>query len=494
MSKAAEKAARRAAAKRTQTKKTIITVAIILAVLILITPLALFSSGAVYRMANAVTVGDETYTPADFNFYYYSSYQTIYNNLYSTYGDYVSMILDTSVPLDEQQYSEDQTWADYIKESTVANIENVSMLNAEAAAAGFTLSAEQEEELAGLISGTYAAAEAYGFSKNGYLQAVYGAGMNAAIYEANTRKAFIAETYAAQIAEGMTYTAEELDAAYQADPNAYEYVSYSIYSINGAAAEGEDADAAKAAAKAEAESIIARLAAGENFADVIYDIVDEESKSYYEDDSATRTNNAPYANVSTLPYGDWLFDAERASGDAEIFEQTYGYTVVQFIEREDNLYNSRDFRNILITAEAGEDGTVTAEAEAAALAEAQEILAQWKAGEATAESFGALADEHSDDTAVVEGGLYTNVPRNQVVTEVNNWLYDDARQTGDAEIVVSEFGCHILYYVGENAEVRTQLIEGALRTEEYNAWVSERMEGFTAQISSFGYNMAGKIA
>ena len=113
-----------------------------------------------------------------------------------------------------------------------------------------------------------------------------------------------------------------------------------------------------------------------------------------------------------------------------------------------------DVRHILISIEGGttdeEGNTVyTEEEKAAAYAKAEALLAQWKAGEATEESFTALAIEHSQDGGVVENeGLYTGVyPGAGYVEGFLNWSVDMSRQPGDTDIVETEFGYHIMYYV-----------------------------------------------
>ena len=35
-----------------------------------------------------------------------------------------------------------------------------------------------------------------------------------------------------------------------------------------------------------------------------------------------------------------------------------------------------------------------------------------------------------------------------MVTEFNNWIFDDARKAGDVEIVKTSYGYHIMYFVG----------------------------------------------
>ena len=179
-------------------------------------------------------------------------------------------------------------------------------------------------------------------------------------------------------------------------------------------------------------------------------------------------------------------------GELNVFEVSAGYTLIQFLGREDNDYNSRDFRHILIEPETDEEGNVTDEALAAAEIEAKELLLKWQNGDATAESFAALADEHSDDDGNLEGGLYENIPKNQVVDALDDWLFTEL-QPGDTALLESEYGYHIVYYVGENANVRAQLVENAQRSSDYNAWIEESIAGYVADTDTFGYRFVGNI-
>lgn len=112
--------------------------------------------------------------------------------------------------------------------------------------------------------------------------------------------------------------------------------------------------------------------------------------------------------------------------------------------------NVMNVRHILIQPEAAEDGTISDEAWAAAETEAQRILDEWKAGEATEATFGELAGTYSTDPGSSSmGGLYENVYPGQMVAEFNDWCFDEARQTGDTAIVKTSYGYHIMYYVSE---------------------------------------------
>lgn len=84
-----------------------------------------------------------------------------------------------------------------------------------------------------------------------------------------------------------------------------------------------------------------------------------------------------------------------------------------------------------------------------ALSEAEGILDEWKAGEATEDSFAALATQYTDDTASAPtGGLYQNINVDaSYVPAFLEWSVDDTRKPGDTGIVKTEYGYHIMYFV-----------------------------------------------
>lgn len=115
-----------------------------------------------------------------------------------------------------------------------------------------------------------------------------------------------------------------------------------------------------------------------------------------------------------------------------------------------------DVRHILIMPEGATNETVRTEtfpeeAWEAAQTQAQAILDGYLAGEKTEENFGLLATQHTQDPGSAEtGGLYTGVNQGDMVEAFDAWCFDAARQPGDTGIVKTEFGYHIMYYVGSN--------------------------------------------
>lgn len=115
-----------------------------------------------------------------------------------------------------------------------------------------------------------------------------------------------------------------------------------------------------------------------------------------------------------------------------------------------------DVRHILVMPKGGTpsaDGKTTVYSDAEWEACRQEALAiynQWLGGDKTEASFGALANEKSEDQdgQVTNGGIYTNVFKGQMVTEFNDWCFDAARKPGDHGMVKTVYGYHVMYFVG----------------------------------------------
>lgn len=123
--------------------------------------------------------------------------------------------------------------------------------------------------------------------------------------------------------------------------------------------------------------------------------------------------------------------------------------LAQGIEKDDT--HMINVRHILITPSGqDENGEYTEEAWAAAEEEAQRILAEWESGEKTEESFAEMAMQYSTDPGSnTNGGLYEDVYPGMMVTEFNDWCFDESRQPGDCEIVETTHGYHIIYFIGQ---------------------------------------------
>ncbi|MGM9549305.1 MAG: peptidylprolyl isomerase [Faecousia sp.] len=139
-----------------------------------------------------------------------------------------------------------------------------------------------------------------------------------------------------------------------------------------------------------------------------------------------------------------------------------------------------DVRHILVMPEGGttgDDGTTTYSEEewAACEAKAQELLDQWLAGDATEDSFAALAEEKSEDGGSnTNGGLYENVYEGQMVEPFEQWCFDESRANGDYGLVRTDYGYHVMYFVGSTPIWEYYAESG---------WVSQQTENFIAGLA-----------
>ena len=147
------------------------------------------------------------------------------------------------------------------------------------------------------------------------------------------------------------------------------------------------------------------------------------------------------------------------------------------IERDGSRYV--DVRHILFTPQSETLDETTGEmvyTEAdweACRQDAQALLDQWLAEGATEELFSEYAMLYTQDPGSQStGGLYTNVTVGQMVAPFEEWCFDESRKIGDYGLVKTDYGYHIMYFVGTQetwiVDLTTQLI-----TERSTAMVEE---------------------
>ena len=259
--------------------------------------------------------------------------------------------------------------------------------------------------------------------------------------------------------------------------------------VTGEAAADDKAVTGEAAADDEAAE---PLRFGDAAMDAAADRFDEAVASQV--DGALSTRSSTTKGSSLGAYKDWM-TGSRQLGDAAVIENDgSGYYVVLFLSRDDNHYPLAQVRHILVKAEADESGAYTEEAKAAAREKAEEIYAQWQAGDKTEDSFAALANEMSEDAGSnTRGGLYDAVAKNQMVEEFDAFCFG-GHKPGDTAIVYGETssyaGYHIMYYVGEGQLYSDYIAESAMRSEALQAWLTELSSGYEA-VTGFGYRLVG---
>lgn len=464
--------------------------------------LVIWNTGLIQRNATTVTVNGVKYTAADTQYYFNTTKNGILNFYYSNLG---MLPFDTSSSTKDQIYDSTtgQTWYDYLMEQTLDTMALQTAALEKIQEEGYTMSAATQEQLDSALASLDTAWEGTTYtSRDAYIRANFGPYMTYDRLVELYNNSYLAEDYLSSINDGFTYTDADYESYYQENADSLDSFTTTQFAIqakvNTTDDEGntiemtdeEKADAleqAKTEAKALAEEIQGKLEAGED-AQTLADTYDEQLYS----SSISQVQTGSALNSS---YSEWAYDSARQAGDVTIAEYdggstSYLYYVVRFEGRERDDSPTHDVRHILISPET-DDGSSepTDEQKAAAKAKAEELLEQWKAGEATEDSFAALAQTESADTgSASNGGLISGItPTSSYVESFRDWAVDSSRNPGDTDIVESTYGYHIMYYVGDGLPVWESTADSALRSQDYDEWETALTEGYTPS-TGFGLN------
>ena len=467
-----------------------------------------------YKNNVAVTVGDHEVSSVELNYFFIDTV----NDYINQFGEYASYLLDTTTPLNKQVIDKEsgETLADSLLKAAESTLKRTYALYDLAMEKGFKLDEEDEKAIDTLVTNMEFYAMYYGYGDvKSYLQGIYGNGSEVESYKEYQRINLIADRYYAEYAETLDYNDEQIR-EYEAGKDGegenakdrfhnFSSVTYSYYYVacNKWAPEKDDKgnkieytadqlkearEKAKAAAEALAAGKFEDLAAFDKAIGEMEINKDEKTKP-----TASRFEDQLVPQVSHKDVREWLISKDLKEGDLTVIEnstgegdkkEVKGYYVVRFGSLDENRFNLKDVRHILIKFEGGKynsttgQTTFTAAEKKAALEKAEKIYNEWVKSGASEEDFKDLVEEHSGDTASVEdGGLYENVFPGQMVEKFEDFCYDENRKPGDHGIVESTSGYHIMLFVGDSdVTYRDFMIKAELRADELEEWLDDLVE------------------
>ncbi len=475
-------------------------------------------SGIVEKNTTALTIDGTKINAVEMNYYYTDTINTEYNNWYNSYGDSMVAImqlmgLDMTQPLDKQLYTDgERTWAEFFIDAAIDRAKSdYALYNAAMADESFTLSEEDKANLETAKSNMLLQATMNNYKDlDAFLVANYGYGASEKSYDEYSLRSATAAAYYNAHADSLTYDDADVEAHNKENFNNYSSFTYATYSVNRSdyltgGTTGEDGnttytDAEREAALKEAEKIANELAKAEDLESLDKAIAALEINAEKESASSVHNEDLLYTAINSA-LRDWLADSSRKENDITVIPNQYtttdengketttanGYYVVLFQSRNDNVEPLGNVRHLLVVPEGGtkdENGQTTyTDAELAAAKEkAEGFLKTWKDGEATEDSFIELVKENSADGSASEGGLFEDItPEDGIYVEsFRDWAIDPDRKKGDAEVIESEFGYHVMYYVGDDeVTYREYMIKNDLLTADMTEWYEGLREAVT---------------
>ena len=365
--------------------------------------------------------------------------------------------VDPSVSLKDQIYYDDVTWFSYFMELAKADMKELLVLCEAAKAEGIVLSDEDLEIIEDAVDEEVQYEIDMAYEKNEYFKLRYGADGSENALREYLKKTALAARYTDKMVSAYNVSDEKL-AEYAADNgDLFDTISYMTYTFD------EDTDEnAKAAAEA--------LAAITDPAQFDSYVIDYMTNTLLLREEEINTDECYKNQKSYDKYSDFsklAFDEKAPVGTTYIKEDAVDgeYTVYLLTKsagvRDDY---TKNIRAVLIDIDHHE--TV-----AMAKTFTDDLLEEWKSGEATEETFIQLVKDNTDEEAAIEvGGLIEGIVCGDTLPDgMEAWLYNREINEGDTRIFRDTGAYYIVYYCGNGDLSWKMFAKNAIIDDSYTA-------------------------
>ena len=285
-----------------------------------------------------------------------------------------------------------------------------------------------------------------------------------------------------------TYDQKDIDAEYKKDTATYDFVTFRAYTFKTTELTKEDNETddalkarqtkANAEVKKNANDFYNAVTNEATFAAKAKELnkdtadynVDEETKYSMLKSTAQQSFSEDAAK--------WLFDSSTKEGSKKLFsDEEKGKYIVVLAVKKPHQEQTVTARHILfLTTDQSTGNDLSEEEIAKKKTEAEDVLKKFNEGDKSEDSFAALANEYNEDTgSTSNGGLYEHIYPGQMVTQFNDWVFDANRKAGDVEMVKTQYGYHIIYFVAKDG---TDYYDSAIRSSK----ASEDIETETKEL------------
>lgn len=468
--------------------------------------------GVLQKAVQVGYVGDEKISYAEYLYYYNRALNQINSNAqyYQYYGyDYG---YDTSLsPREQTKTTKDEdgnevSWLEYIHSQAVDTAQMYLAFYQEAKKAGIELTEadkaainKQIEELREEASkanqdsnSTDTENQKAGYSLNAYLRRSYGSGVT----EGFLKKQLGIEALAKKFYENKTkefessYSDEEIKKVFDENPDDYMFVDMRLFQLKNETLTQNDGESDADFEKRQSESN-AKIKAN---ATAMYKAVTDE-KSFIEQAKKYNTTDDFNAETDTLlrsaassdltnykDIGDWAYADTTKAGDKKLVEDSENevYYIVLMVNPKHSV-DTVTVRHILFPTKDTETQEALSDEEIKKAEEnAKKTLADWKNSDKTEDTFASYANDLSEDTGSnTNGGLYENVRPGQMVAEFDSWIFDENRKPGDVDLVETEYGYHIIYFVSKDGAYYDSQIRSTKANEDMNTFSEELLDSDT---------------
>lgn len=479
LQKAERHAAAAKAKKKTSLSNLLIIVCVVLMFALAITLFAykqIVTSGIIERSTTVMSSENFSVNNSMMTYYYNSLYQSFANQ----YGSSLSSFgLDTSKSLKSQTSIDGTTtWYDYFMTQAKGQVEQYLILAEAATANGMSLDEHDMEEIDSLVDGYKDAAAQYGYDANSYIKLIFGTSVKLSDMRDALELAQLASKYSEHLGESYEYTSDDYAAHYAENSEDYLKIDYLKYSFTAEKGDDGKVDAESAAAmKAKADELAAKTTEADFNAYLTTYLTDVATAALKEgeeldsakvesDVAAAKTTGAKRSSVTGDELKAWAFSAAANETYIDGNDTTGTYTVYMVVAPEyRDTYATKNGAYLFLSDETYPVASADAEAGSGSMAKADEIMAEWEAGEKTEEAFIQLVEKYSEaGHAHLEKNLTKDV-------SYADGLYADDVVVGGVKKVYSssDKGTFLVYCAGNGLVAWEAQVDTDLRNEAYAA-------------------------
>lgn len=406
-----------------------------------------------------------------------------YNYFASNYSDYLSAYgLDTSKPLKSQTSPDGSTtWFDYFLNQAKSNITEMIVMAQAAADSGVSLTDDDYSAIDSAIQSLTEVASEKGLSTDDYINTYYAPGVDTAAVRRCMEIQQLANVYYQSLMADLEFSDEDYTSYVEENPSKFnmcDYFSYELKSGLDDDATDDEIAAAMEQIKPVADDLLTYATDIDTFTGKLRELIRKNTSETITDEEIDEKIESMYKTgvyyTANDDFSTWAFADERVAGDSTVIEGKTSYTVYFLIKPsyiDETL--TKTVSHILIS-------TDEYETEDAAKAKADEVLAEWENGERTLDSFKALAEQYSNDPGSASGGgVYENIKSGSMVAEFNDWCFDSSRKAGDVEIIKTDYGYHIIYFIGDGEPSWRVTALSSMKSDSYSTTLSDFKNNYT---------------
>jgi hypothetical protein len=292
----------------------------------------LINSGFLQARVPAVSVGDQGFNVARFNFYYFTAYNDFVEENFDAEGNGP---FDESTALRDQEKSEGLTWKEYFQEIAQQRLQEVCYFYDLAQKTGYEFSEAEIQPVQDQMDLIEQDRTENGISLENYLVAYWGVGMTESIYREELTRSVQADAYRSYLIETAQVAEESLKAWVQENhPESYASANLRMIVLEAA----EDRFTGEVG-KQQLEDLQAKLERLQARYEDAPECFDELVKAFCEDPELSASGGICLnATKDLLPesIAAWVFSEERQPGDTTaLVAENSAYLVIYDGQGED---------------------------------------------------------------------------------------------------------------------------------------------------------------